>query len=107
MLRCRDGSLYTGITNDLDRRLAAHAAGTASKYTRSRLPVKLVHRESQATRSLALRREAAIKRLDRRRKEQLIMVAPEPAFVAVVRACRRRPSRRRRSIRAWGRTCGS
>jgi predicted GIY-YIG superfamily endonuclease len=72
MLRCRDGSLYTGITNNLDRRLAAHAAGTASKYTRSRLPVKLVYRERQAGRSLALKREAAIKRLDRRRKEQLI-----------------------------------
>lgn len=72
MLRCRDRSLYTGITNDLDRRLAAHAAGTASKYTRSRLPVKLVYLERQAGRSLALKREAAIKRLDRRRKEQLI-----------------------------------
>jgi putative endonuclease len=78
MLRCRDGSLYTGITNDLDRRLAAHAAGTASKYTRSRLPVKLVHREPQGDRSRALRREAAIKRLDRRRKEQLIATARPP-----------------------------
>lgn len=72
MLRCRDGSLYTGITNDLDRRLAAHAAGTASRYTRSRLPVKLVYREPQDGRSPALKREAAIKRLERRRKEQLI-----------------------------------
>lgn len=72
MLRCRDRSLYTGITNNLARRLAAHAAGSASKYTRSRLPVKLVYRECQAGRSLALKREAAIKRLDRRRKEQLI-----------------------------------
>jgi predicted GIY-YIG superfamily endonuclease len=78
MLRCRDGSLYTGITNDLDRRLAAHAAGTASKYTRSRLPVKLVYREGQAGRSLALKREAAIKRLDRRRKEQLIRTGRGP-----------------------------
>jgi|GEM_PF-189648 len=72
MLRCRDGSLYTGITNDIDRRLSAHASGTASKYTRSRLPVTLVYRERQATKSLALRREAAIKRLDRRRKQLLV-----------------------------------
>jgi putative endonuclease len=72
MIRCRDGSLYTGITTDLDRRLAAHAAGTASKYTRSRLPVAVVYLERQATKSLALKREVAIKRLDRRRKEALI-----------------------------------
>ncbi|MFM1997944.1 MAG: damage endonuclease [Planctomycetota bacterium] len=75
MLRCRDGSLYTGITNDLRRRLAAHAAGTASKYTRSRLPVTLVYREPQDGRSPALKREAAIKRLARPRKERLIATA--------------------------------
>jgi putative endonuclease len=68
MLRCRDGSLYTGITVDLDRRLAAHAAGTASRYTRSRLPVQLVHREPAGSHGAALSREAAIKRLDRRGK---------------------------------------
>ena len=71
MLRCRDGSLYTGITNDLRRRLATHAAGKASRYTRSRLPVTLVYRATGFTRSEALRREAEIKRLPRRLKLQL------------------------------------
>ena len=72
MLRCRDGSLYTGITNDLDRRLAAHSAGRASRYTRSRLPVALAYQEPQPTKSHALRREAAIKRLTRARKDALL-----------------------------------
>jgi predicted GIY-YIG superfamily endonuclease len=75
MLRCRDGSLYTGITNDLDRRLKAHTAGRASRYTRSRLPVAVVYQERQPTRSRALRREAAIKKLDRKRKERLLEAA--------------------------------
>lgn len=68
MLRCRDGSLYTGITNDLPRRLAAHHAGRGARYTRARLPVRLVYREARANRSAALRREAAIKRLPRAAK---------------------------------------
>jgi putative endonuclease len=72
MLRCGDGSLYTGITNDIARRLAAHVAGRASRYTRSRLPVRLVHTEPQATKSQALRREAAIKRLSRPAKLRLL-----------------------------------
>jgi putative endonuclease len=72
LVRCGDGSLYTGITTDLDRRLAAHNAGTASRYTRSRLPVKLVHQEPAGTRSAALKREAAIKRLPRLRKLELV-----------------------------------
>jgi putative endonuclease len=72
LLRCRDGSLYTGITNDLARRLAAHRAGTASAYTRARGPVRLVYREAARDRSAALRREAAIKRLTRRAKLELI-----------------------------------
>jgi len=72
MLRCRDGSLYTGVTTDLDRRLAAHRAGRGSRYTRSRLPVRLVYRERRPTRSAALRREAAIKRLDRAAKLRLL-----------------------------------
>lgn len=71
MLRCRDGSLYTGITNNLARRLAAHAAGRASRYTRSRLPVALAYREPQPTKSRALKREWAIKRLTRVQKEAL------------------------------------
>ena len=74
MLRCRDGSLYTGITNDLARRLKVHAAGRASRYTRSRLPVVLAYEEFQPTKSRALKREAAIKKLSKRRKEAMIAV---------------------------------
>jgi predicted GIY-YIG superfamily endonuclease len=65
ILRCSDGSLYTGITNDLPKRLKAHAAGKASKYTRSRLPVRLAYGEPQKSKPAALKREAAIKRLRR------------------------------------------
>lgn len=72
LLCCSDGSLYTGITNDLDRRLKAHAAGKASRYTRSRLPVALAHTEPQPSKSAALKREVAIKRLRRAQKERLI-----------------------------------
>jgi len=72
LLRCRDGSLYSGITNDLPKRLKAHAAGKASKYTRSRLPVQLVYSESQRSKSAALKREAAIKRLRRAEKDRLV-----------------------------------
>jgi len=72
MLRCRDGSLYTGITNDLPQRLSRHAAGTASAYTRSRRPVRLVYRERQPTRSAALKREAALRRLPRAAKLTLL-----------------------------------
>ncbi len=72
ILRCGDGTLYTGCTNDLPRRLAAHQSGRGAKYTRSRLPVEPVYREEAADKSAALRREAAIKRLDRRKKLALI-----------------------------------
>jgi predicted GIY-YIG superfamily endonuclease len=75
LLRCADGSLYTGIAKDVDRRCQRHNAGTASRYTRSRLPVVVVYREAHASRSLALRREAAIKALTRRQKEALIRLA--------------------------------
>ena len=72
LLRCADGSLYTGITNDLSRRLKQHNAGTASRYTRSRLPAVLVYQEAQASHSLALKRELAIKALSRQEKESII-----------------------------------
>jgi len=72
LLRCHDDSLYTGITNDLPKRLKAHTAGRASKYTRSRLPVRLVYTEPRRSKSAALKREAAIKRLRRAEKEQLL-----------------------------------
>ena len=72
LLRCGDGSLYTGATNDLARRLARHAAGRGARYTRSRLPVALVHVEPARGRSAALRREAAVKRLPRSGKLALV-----------------------------------
>lgn len=72
MLRCGDGSLYTGITNDLDRRLARHAAGLGARYTRSRLPIELVYLERARDRVAALRREAALKRMTRAGKLSLL-----------------------------------
>ena len=72
ILRCGDGSLYTGCTNDLPRRLKAHQSGRGAKYTRSRPPVALVYREEAPDKSAALRREAAIKRLERREKLALM-----------------------------------
>ena len=72
ILRCVDGSLYTGITNDLNRRCEQHNAGTASRYTRSRLPVELIYQESQGSRSVATKRELEIKALSRQKKELLI-----------------------------------
>ncbi len=73
ILRCSDGSLYTGITNDLPKRLKAHAAGKASKYTRSRLPVRLAYSEPQRSKSAALKREAAIKGLRRAETARLVV----------------------------------
>ncbi|QDU44351.1 UV DNA damage endonuclease [Symmachiella dynata] len=75
ILRCSDGSLYTGITNDLSRRCEQHNNGTASRYTRSRLPVELVYQESQDSKSRALKRELAIKAMTRKAKEALIKSA--------------------------------
>ena len=72
MLRCGDGTLYTGATCDLPRRLAAHQRGRGAKYTRSRLPVALAYWEEVPDKSAALRREAAIKRLSRREKLTLV-----------------------------------
>ena len=72
ILRCCDDTLYTGITNDMERRLAAHAGGAASRYTRSRRPVELAWSEPSADRSAALKREAEIKKLPRREKMELI-----------------------------------
>ena len=72
MLRCRDGSLYTGWSNDVARRLERHLAGRASRYTASRLPVELVLRIAMEDRSAAMREEARIKRLDRSSKLALI-----------------------------------
>jgi putative endonuclease len=68
LLECANGTLYTGITNDLEKRVAAHNNGTASKYTRSRLPVRLVYTETHPDRSAASRREAEVKKLSRAAK---------------------------------------
>jgi predicted GIY-YIG superfamily endonuclease len=75
LLRCGDGTLYTGITKDVGRRCEQHNAGTASRYTRSRLPVALVYQESQGSQSMALKREAAIKAMSRLEKESLFAKA--------------------------------
>ena len=72
MLLCADGSLYTGISNDVARRAAAHNAARGAKYTRSRLPVEVVYSERCADKSAALRREAAVKRLSRTQKLALL-----------------------------------
>jgi putative endonuclease len=71
LARCGDGTLYTGITTDPQRRLAEHNAGSGSAYTRSRLPVIMVYWELVDNRSCALRREYAIRRLTRSEKEAL------------------------------------
>lgn len=78
LLRCRDGSLYCGWTTDVARRLAAHDAGRASRYTSSRLPVRLVYAKEMGDRSAAMREEARIKRLGR--PEKLKLAAREPAW---------------------------
>jgi putative endonuclease len=72
MLRCADDSLYCGWTEDVERRLAAHQAGTASRYTRSRLPVELAWVIEVVDRPAALREEARIKRLPRSAKLALL-----------------------------------
>ena len=72
ILRCGDGTLYTGATNNLERRLGSQQAGKGAKYTRSRRPVCLVYQEEAPDWCSALRREAAIKSMDRERKLRLI-----------------------------------
>ena len=72
MLKCADGSLYTGYTNDLQKRVGVHNSGRGAKYTKSRLPVRLVYSEEYQSKSSALKREAEIKKLTRSQKEKLI-----------------------------------
>jgi putative endonuclease len=73
IVRCSDGTLYTGVTNDVDTRVAAHNAGRGAKYTRTRLPVLLVYAEPAGARGDALRREHQIKQMTRQRKGRLIV----------------------------------
>lgn len=96
MLRCGDGSLYTGIAKDLAARLRAHRAGRASRYTRAHLPVALVWSREVTTWSQALREEHRIKKLRRRDKEALLAAAPAPKAdrrTAAVRGTGGRPLR--------------
>lgn len=72
ILRCGDGTLYTGVTDNVERRLAAHRAGKGAKYTRGRSPLELAYTEQVPDKPAALRREYQIKRLSRAEKEQLI-----------------------------------
>lgn len=72
IMRCADGTLYTGVTTDLARRLKQHNAGTASKYTRARRPVAVAYRATAKTHGDALRRELAIKKLSRAAKDALV-----------------------------------
>ncbi len=73
LVRCSDGSLYAGWTNDIEKRLKSHNAGTGAKYTRARLPVTLAYLETFDTKSEAMKREAALKKLTHRQKEQLAL----------------------------------
>ena len=72
VLRCRDGTFYTGWTDDVEKRLAAHNKGVGGRYTRGRLPAELAHKEEFASKSEAMRRERAIKKMTRAAKLQLI-----------------------------------
>jgi len=78
LLRCRDGTLYAGATNELAARVDRHAAGRGARYTRSRLPVELVFAVRVRNRSTALRREAAVKQLTRSEKLALVLRWREP-----------------------------
>lgn len=78
LIRTRDGALYTGIATDVNRRLAEHEAGSpkGSKYLRSRAPLTLVYRTKIGSRTLALRAEARVKKLPKRRKEEIAARSP-------------------------------
>lgn len=73
ILRCSDGSLYTGITKDIKKRIAEHNSKSGAKYTRSRLPVRLLYFEEGYEKSDALKREIAIKKLTKKKKEELVI----------------------------------
>ena len=77
MLRCRDNSIYTGITNNLEKRIDAHMSGNGSKYLRGRLPVELIYKEDFSNRSSASKREIEVKKLKKKEKELLIKSAKQ------------------------------
>ncbi|MCI6120464.1 GIY-YIG nuclease family protein [Bariatricus sp. SGI.161] len=72
IVRCKDGTLYTGWTNDIEKRIKAHNEGKGAKYTKSRRPVKLVYYEEFQTKEEAMKREYAIKHMRRKEKEKII-----------------------------------
>ena len=78
MVRCRDGSLYTGIAKDVEARVAAHNEGKGAKYTRARRPVVLAYREEAADKGAALRRERAIKKMAAAKKRAMAGEVPLP-----------------------------
>ena len=77
MLRCKDNSIYTGITNNLDNRIETHMSGNGSKYLRGRLPVELIYKEDFLNRSTASKREIEVKKLKKKEKELLIKSAKQ------------------------------
>jgi putative endonuclease len=96
IVECADGSYYTGVTKDLERRLSEHNKGKASKYTRLRLPVKLRYSEECAGRTEALVRECQVKALPRKKKEELVRGPPAGKRKPSGRSAAR-PGGRRRS----------
>ena len=72
MVRCRDGSLYTGWTNDLEKRIQAHNQGMGAKYTKTRRPVELVYYEEYESKIQAMKREYEIKQLPKKKKEEMV-----------------------------------
>lgn len=81
MVRCNDGTLYTGWTNDIEKRLEAHNQGQGAKYTRGRAPVELVYLETFDTKQEAMKREAAVKKLPKKDKLRLIAAYESAAAV--------------------------
>ena len=86
MVRCSDGSLYTGITKDVESRVSLHNAGRGAKYTRARRPVELVYSETVGDRGAAVRRECVIKRLRPIAKRKLITKSGEPKSTQKIRS---------------------
>ena len=86
IVRCADGSLYTGITKDVESRVSLHNAGRGAKYTRARRPVELVYSEAVADRGAAMRREYAIKRLRPVAKRKLVAESGEPKSTQEIRS---------------------
>lgn len=95
ILRCGDGTLYTGTTDDIERRLKAHREGKGAKYTRGRGPLELVYREELADKSAALKREWAVKQLSRAEKLKLIENGERPRQAAPPTSAARAASTRK------------